>query len=254
MIADKGFIALSPAERVHTEGLDYTIAERHVALLSRLAEVANAGVSVFDERLGRHIFASCNFADLFGYEPRRVEQENTDYFTERIHPDDLPVLIRNGEAARRFFSFGARKDELMQTKMIQEYRLLACGKYIRVIEQFQVLELDPRGAVWLSLSMLDVSPDQDIRCEVQSKLMNYATGEIYRLPEFCGNEAVSPLSRREKDVLRLVSEGLYSKEISDRLMISVHTVNTHRQRILEKLNVDNSLEAVQYAARHGLLE
>ncbi|MDR1880928.1 MAG: LuxR C-terminal-related transcriptional regulator, partial [Tannerellaceae bacterium] len=43
------------------------------------------------------------------------------------------------------------------------------------------------------------------------------------------------------------------KEISNQLCISVHTVNTHRQRILEKLDVDNSLEAVKYASALGLL-
>jgi DNA-binding CsgD family transcriptional regulator len=51
-----------------------------------------------------------------------------------------------------------------------------------------------------------------------------------------------------------VKERLPSKEITKRLFISIHTVNTHRQWILEKLNVSNSYEAIQYAARLGLLE
>ena len=62
------------------------------------------------------------------------------------------------------------------------------------------------------------------------------------------------LSPRERRVLELVRDGLLSKEISEQLAISVHTVNTHRQRILEKLNAGNSMEAVRYAQRLGLLE
>jgi DNA-binding NarL/FixJ family response regulator len=51
-----------------------------------------------------------------------------------------------------------------------------------------------------------------------------------------------------------VKEGYLSKEISDRLSISVHTVNTHRQRFLEKMGAANSMEAVMYASKYGLLE
>ncbi|WP_235782360.1 response regulator transcription factor [Phocaeicola paurosaccharolyticus] len=46
---------------------------------------------------------------------------------------------------------------------------------------------------------------------------------------------------------------MLSKEISEQLFISVHTVNTHRQRILEKLDVNNSMEAVKYASALGLI-
>ena len=49
---------------------------------------------------------------------------------------------------------------------------------------------------------------------------------------------------------------LYKKEhvLTPQLSISVHTVNTHRQRILEKLKAGNSLEAVRYASELGLLD
>lgn len=63
----------------------------------------------------------------------------------------------------------------------------------------------------------------------------------------------SELTTREIAVLQLIKEGLLSKEISEQLFISVHTVNTHRQRILEKLDVNNSMEAVKYASALGLI-
>lgn len=61
------------------------------------------------------------------------------------------------------------------------------------------------------------------------------------------------LTPREINILQLIKDGLLSKEISEQLFISIHTVNTHRQRILEKLDVDNSMEAVKYASTLGLL-
>jgi DNA-binding NarL/FixJ family response regulator len=47
--------------------------------------------------------------------------------------------------------------------------------------------------------------------------------------------------------------GLMSKEISDKLFISIHTVNRHRQNILEKMNVENLSAAISYAKKLGLL-
>jgi DNA-binding CsgD family transcriptional regulator len=60
------------------------------------------------------------------------------------------------------------------------------------------------------------------------------------------------LNRLEKEILGLFAEGLISKEIADKLFISVNTVNTHQQRILEKLDGGNSMEAIKYAAELGL--
>jgi DNA-binding CsgD family transcriptional regulator len=61
------------------------------------------------------------------------------------------------------------------------------------------------------------------------------------------------LSKREIQILQMVKEGLLSKEISTNLDISLHTVNTHRQRVLEKLGANNSMEAVVFASKLGLL-
>lgn len=235
-------------------GRDYSIAQRHIELLSRLAMVTNSGISVFDQHLDKHIFTSCNFTDLFGYDMRAIEEENTHYFDRHIHPDDIIQLEANGQAVMAHFSKTRNLSELASTKMINEYRLVLDGNCVRVIEQYQVLEFDEKGDVWLSLSVLDISPNQEPLERVQSRLMNFTTGETYQLDEFSGQHDSPKLSQREKAVLKLVSEGLFSKEISEQLAISVHTVNTHRQRILEKLNVDNSIEAVKYAARHGLLD
>ncbi len=235
--------------------MDYEgILKRHKTLLTQLARVSNCGISVFDVRLGRHVFTSFNFQSLFGYDLEQVDKFDTEYIDSLIHPDDLPALERNGRAAEAMFRDPERKAQQAHTKLISEYRMRgADGGYIRVIEQFQVLEFDADGEVWLSLSVLDASPGQTPFAGVQSKLKNCSTGEVYQIPEFSGAPPAT-LSDREKDILRLVRDGLLSKEISDQLAISVHTVNTHRQRILEKLGADNSMEAVRYASKYGLLD
>ena len=61
------------------------------------------------------------------------------------------------------------------------------------------------------------------------------------------------LSDREFEVLRLLVEGLGPTDIAGRLHLSVKTVSTHKTRILEKLNLDNTAELVRYALEQKLV-
>jgi len=61
-----------------------------------------------------------------------------------------------------------------------------------------------------------------------------------------------PLTNRELEVLRFMKKGLLSKEIAEALKVSINTVNSHRQNILQKLKANNSIEAVNFAHRLGL--
>ncbi|MEM9282310.1 MAG: response regulator transcription factor [Verrucomicrobiota bacterium] len=61
------------------------------------------------------------------------------------------------------------------------------------------------------------------------------------------------LTSREKDILRLMADGLIKKEIADHLDISVHTVNTHIRSIYEKLHVNTNTGAVAKAIREDIV-
>ncbi len=65
---------------------------------------------------------------------------------------------------------------------------------------------------------------------------------------------VPQLTERECEVLRLVVEGLSSREIAERLCLSVKTVMTHRANIMEKMGVHNSADLVKHAIRAGLVQ
>ena len=61
------------------------------------------------------------------------------------------------------------------------------------------------------------------------------------------------LSPREREVLQLVAEGNSSKEIAALLNLSVHTVETHRSNLMQKLNLRGIPELILYAVRKGLI-
>lgn len=65
---------------------------------------------------------------------------------------------------------------------------------------------------------------------------------------------VSTLSRRERDVLRLVTAGYSNQRIAETCYLSMHTVRTHVQSILVKLGVHSKLEAALFAIQHRLVQ
>lgn len=247
------YFQLLQQQKFISEELDYSVFDRHVPMLHMLSSVSNSGISVFDLHKKEHLYYSPNFCLFLGYDLNDIIQQGHHYLDAKVHPDDSVVLLKNGISILKLY-FEFSREEKLNYKFITEYRIQnTAGEYVRVIEQHQPLELDKYGHLWLAVSTVDISPNQGKFDGVNAKMLHLKTGEIIPLP----NENSKPeteLTKREKEILRLVHTGLLSKEISDHLSISIHTVNTHRQRLLEKLGANNSMEAVVFASRLGLLE
>lgn len=62
------------------------------------------------------------------------------------------------------------------------------------------------------------------------------------------------LSEREKEVMFLLIQGFSNQQIAEKLVVSPSTAQTHRTHILQKLNLENTIDLVRYAIRHGLIE
>ena len=62
----------------------------------------------------------------------------------------------------------------------------------------------------------------------------------------------STLTKRERQVLQLMAEGKTTKQIGLKLHISPKTVEAHRLRVMEKLNIDNVAQLTKYAIQEGL--
>jgi len=63
-----------------------------------------------------------------------------------------------------------------------------------------------------------------------------------------------PLSSRERQVLQLIAEGKSTKDVASLLGISVKTAESHRSRIMKKLDIHETASLVRYAVRRGLVQ
>ncbi len=62
------------------------------------------------------------------------------------------------------------------------------------------------------------------------------------------------VTERELEIVKLIAEGYSNKQIADKLILSTHTVNTHRKNIMAKLAVNNTAGIVMFAVKNNLLE
>ena len=240
-------------QRFDLDKLDYSILDRHIKFLESIKMVHNSAVSIFDMAKMQHTYLSSTFEDLLGWNLTQAEKPGNTYIDSRMHPEDLKHLNR---VSSQFFELILKvkkedRSNMEHYKMVMDYRTLGRdGSFVRVIEQHKLLELDCEDNLWLSLSTLDLSPDQDLQSLCRYRLINSKTGELFHFPK---ENPETNLSFREQEILQLLAKGFISKQIADQLFISVNTVNTHRQRIIGKLEVSNTTEAVQYASKLGLI-
>jgi len=91
---------------------------------------------------------------------------------------------------------------------------------------------------------------------LQPSIAGKVIAEFARLSPHLSSKAqalVEPLSERELDILRLLSQGASNKEIADRLVITVGTVKNHVTNILAKLGVRDRTQAALKAKELGLI-
>jgi hypothetical protein len=201
-----------------------------VIALNRILEINNQFCIVEDLIKPGSNWASGASFKLVGIEP---EELRSYHMLEAAHPDDLQkyAIFRSKMFNQAFELYVIGKGE---TYMSINLRIRnPQGTYKELLIQFYLYYTSVP-----SKTVLLIQLQTDISAITKKKSVNhYYSGSdrtYFRFPDedllFTGNH----LSIREMEVLKLISEGLNSEKIADKLFLSIHTVNTHRRNILSK--------------------
>lgn len=180
-----------------------------------------------------------------------VASSDEDIIYTRMHPEDL-VDKRMLEYKLLTYTESLNKTDKTLCKALCRIRIQdENGIYLWVDNTTQILQLSPAGRMWLFLCTYRYAESNEPNDGIQARIINYRTGEIQNFSFSDHRQEI--LSPREKEILLLIKQGMLSKEIAVRLHISINTVNRHRQNILQKLSVNNFMEAVNAATVMRLL-
>lgn len=240
-------------QQIKCNDVDYHLWGEKKEFLRQLSDLSHSCLFTIDVFLGRYDFASSGFSELFGYKPEWLIsiEKQSDFFEDMIHPEDLDELMKM-QIDHSHFIYSLDPQIRNDYSNTYKFRMRnSQKKYLNVMSRQRVIQQDANGKAWIILGEVNLLPDQKQSDRVQGITVNLKTGQIITPSNNINNDI--PLSDREIEILKLVQSGYLSKEIAGRLCISLNTVNNHRKNILRKLQVTNSIEALNEAVKKGFL-
>ena len=213
-----------------------------------LAQLENTMAVVSDMISGNSIIISGGFGSLLGLDGYDKEDSIWESrILDMMTPEEKEIKFI---AELRFFHFLRHLSKKKRHDYYLAARLrfsLPDNKTINVLHRMYYIYDEHSENVQYALCLY--SPLY-FELRWKSQAVNSITGETEEMATSVNRDI---LGHRECQVLSLIDEGLKSAEIAERLHISVHTVSRHRQEILAKLRVKNSIEACRLAKRMDLI-
>ena len=217
--------------------------------LNLLMDENDQFITVADLSQIKFLYVSEGIRRMIGVEPSQL---NPSHFVEVTHPDDLSRF-----GLLRAQTFVVEK-EVLETKKgsaLVSFTIRLrnpAGVYFNCLCQaYFFFSPIPHSAVYL----LQVISNVD-RFETKKHGFHHYKGKDLSYFRYPDNELLKigpDFSTREMEIIKMIESGMSSKQIADKLFISVHTVNTHRRNILQRSGKDNISNLIYELNEQGLI-
>ena len=223
--------------------------------ISKIISLMPSVIYILDYQSQEYLFVSKDCKSLLGFTEEEFLKNSQEWVIKGVHPEDIAIF--SDEIFPRFLNYSQSllKDEITKSRFSVNYRFKRKdGVYIKVLQQYVILETDGKGSPLLTLGICtDITPyktDDKIVFSI-SKYDEKKGFEFISSDSFLNARII--ISRREKEILRLLLKGLSSKQIGTKLNISLYTVKAHRRNLLEKTKCKNSAQLISYVITNGLV-
>lgn len=216
---------------------------------------------LLDYSTKKYIYVEDSCFNFLGYTAQWFLETGVEEYISKWHPADFKTIDTKIFPENLYFLQTLAPHQYQDHIFSYNYRMLnPSGKYITVLQRFSYipgkLSHEPAGVIGVAFDITHFKNDTSIIHTIEKvkdydckKVNELLYKKIYAVEEL----TVRPISTRELQILKYMAEGLSSKQIACNLFLSVHTVNNHRKKMLQKTNSKSSAELLNYAVKHGHL-
>ena len=217
-------------------------------------------IHVVDYMQRRHVGLSGQTKNMTGYDPRDVMDGGLDFVISIFQKDDFKIY--NEVIFREIAAFLQKTPHALHSEYLFSftYRVKnASGNWMQLFQQGNYIT-DPKTNlpvynIGMTVDISALKKDNSMILCIDKKgngagIFHYdsiVTNYYYPDPE------EARLSRREREILGRLADGLSSKQIADKLNLSESTIVNHRKNILKKTNTKNVAELIHYAFCKGII-
>ena len=221
-------------------------------IMQRLEEVMEENdqfLSVIHLEKIKYLYSSKRSNQVLGVESSQL---NPAHFQSAIHPDDLDRLawVNSQILKEEGKIFEQKKGSALLSYTLRFNNI--SGQFVNFLGQDYLFYAGmPNEAVFGLRVITNVE-----WCKMKNNSYHQYVGKdfsFFRYPDEDLLKIASPFSKRELEIIGMIESGLSSKEIAQKIFLSVHTVNTHRTNILEKSGKAHLSDLIYELKEQGML-
>lgn len=223
-------------------------------LLNEILVLHDTAVAILDMRTMQYPLLLGNVEKVCGWSRERFLSGGIESYMACIPPTEYIGLGEINKLITQFI-LGLNKARFSKFSALYDYSMTRSdGTICRIMQENSVLKLDGRGNILFSLALISnlAIPKRDDRRHL--RLTHELGTQMYEVDNRTGGyRPLKALSKREVEIARLLGQNLDSKTISKLLFISSHTVNTHRQNMLRRFGMADTMELICFLTTYRLL-
>jgi DNA-binding CsgD family transcriptional regulator len=195
-------------------------------------------------------YVSDNCQDLLGQPAPALQGQSLERYFARVHPEDAQPVRLCFEHLRDWLKTTPSPD-FAAYRFVFHYRVQTHRQqYAYVLDEKHAFRNQYGKCLPFTLlkPVVHTQPFMHVKVEMYKRL----GGDYRKVDEYLPRTThAHPITAREKEVLQCIQEGMTSKQIADKLAVSVFTVRNHRSNIFEKARAENVVQLLNYAQASG---